>query len=268
MGALYRIVHEEPPRLENAGWLAGMLENTMTREPADRWPMTHVRDFLAGGPLAAETATRPSRTATAVVDAAPAAYAADDGGTQVLAPTPVPPAPAPVPVHRRGPGGAIIGVLLALAVVALFLLFAWLFGAFDAQSSSDAASDPSSDPSSSKSTETSPSDPTSSASDPAEQAAAMEDFATAYVQSAVDDPKTSWEQLTPAYQAESGGFGQYKKFWDQWESADVSAVSADAEAGTVSYSISYRGKKGAGFDDNVTLDLEQSGDGFLIAGAQ
>ena len=31
MGALYKIVHEEPPRLENAGWLAPVLERTMAR---------------------------------------------------------------------------------------------------------------------------------------------------------------------------------------------------------------------------------------------
>ena len=33
MGALYRIVHEEPPRLVDAGWLGPLLEATMTREP-------------------------------------------------------------------------------------------------------------------------------------------------------------------------------------------------------------------------------------------
>ena len=33
MGALYRIVHEEPPRLAEAGWLAPLLEATMTRDP-------------------------------------------------------------------------------------------------------------------------------------------------------------------------------------------------------------------------------------------
>src|SRR3954465_7434377 len=53
MGALYRIVHEDPPRLADAGGLAPLLVSTMTKEPEDRWPMTQVRDFLDGGPLAA-----------------------------------------------------------------------------------------------------------------------------------------------------------------------------------------------------------------------
>jgi hypothetical protein len=199
-----------------------------------------------------------------VADTTPAHGA--EAGTQVLAPAPAePPPPA---VHRRGRGGAALGAVLALGVVALFLLFAWLFGAFDGDGgSSEADSGPG--PTGSQTTEDStPSDPTTSASDPAEQESAMEDFATAYVQSAIDDPKVSWPQLTTAYQAESGGFGQYKKFWDQWESADVRDVRADADAGTVSYTISYAGKKDEGFVDDVTLDLEASGDTFLIAGAQ
>ncbi len=36
--------------------------------------------------------------------------------------------------------------------------------------------------------------------------------------------------LTPEFQAESGGFGQYQKFWDQWESADGRQHQADADA--------------------------------------
>src|SRR5688572_29786859 len=111
MGALYRIVHEEPPRLEDAGWLTALLENTMAQDPADRWPMPQVRDFLAGGPLAAASATTMSRTATAV-----AGHAGDgDGVTQVLAPTP--PTPAPPPVRPRRSWGPVIGVLSSLLVV-------------------------------------------------------------------------------------------------------------------------------------------------------
>ena len=55
MGALYKIVHEDPPRLANAGWLAPALEHTMAREPDDRWRMTQVRDFLGQGPGATIT---------------------------------------------------------------------------------------------------------------------------------------------------------------------------------------------------------------------
>ena len=48
IGALYRIVNEEPPRLADAGWMAPLLEGTMVRDPSRRWSMKQVRDFLAG----------------------------------------------------------------------------------------------------------------------------------------------------------------------------------------------------------------------------
>src|SRR5215218_2782391 len=74
MGGLYRIVHEEPPRLEGAGWLAPVLEHTMTRDPRDRWSMAQVRDFLDQG---------------RDVTIHPAPFGAvDEDGTRVLQPTP------------------------------------------------------------------------------------------------------------------------------------------------------------------------------------
>ncbi|MGZ8742883.1 MAG: serine/threonine-protein kinase, partial [Nocardioides sp.] len=48
LGGLYRLVNEEPPRLADAGWMAPMLEGTMSKDPSRRWTMAQVRDFLAG----------------------------------------------------------------------------------------------------------------------------------------------------------------------------------------------------------------------------
>ena len=50
LGALYRIVHEEPPRPEAAGWLTPVLEATMTRDPAQRWSIDAAQQFLEAGP--------------------------------------------------------------------------------------------------------------------------------------------------------------------------------------------------------------------------
>ena len=47
IGGLYRIVHEEPPRLPDAGAFDDLLRATMDRDPAERWPMERVRDRLA-----------------------------------------------------------------------------------------------------------------------------------------------------------------------------------------------------------------------------
>ena len=264
MGALYRIVHEDPPHLANAGWLGALLDNTMTKEPADRWPMAQVRDFLDGGPLSAAVSTEraDTRTATVVRDVPPPAPlpSVPSDGTQVLAPAPVPqPPPA---AHRRGPSGAIIGVLVALLVVALFLVFAWLFGAFDPDNGS--AADSSTPTSSSSEPEDTPS---SGSPDLEARAEQIQAFITDYVALAVDDPKTSWEQLTPEFQQASKGFGSYKKFWDQWSSAIPANIEADPEALSVTYDISYtREDGGADESDSVTLQLQETDDGFLIDG--
>ena len=50
LSAMYRIVHEEPPRLPGAGWPAELLEVTMATDPDDRWPMSRVSEYLAAGP--------------------------------------------------------------------------------------------------------------------------------------------------------------------------------------------------------------------------
>ena len=253
MGALYRIVHEEPPRLDDAGWLTAMLENTMTREPADRWPMPQVRDFLAGGPLAAGTGTRPRQAAVAsaavTVPMLPPDEHGPEGGTQVLAPTPD---ARPRTRHAPSTGAvrpdAVIGALLALVVVALFLLFAWLFGAFDGSGDSSVA-DSGPDRPTSQTSESQPEE-SSSPRRPPEQEAAMESFLTTYIQTAIDDPNSSWAMLTPEFQAQSKNFGQYQGFWDQWASAEVTDVSADTTALTVSYSIVYTPEDED--EDNVT----------------
>lgn len=59
LGALYRIVHEDPPRLASAGWLDPVLRATMAIDPAERWSSAQVRDFLAAGPQAGVVVPQP-----------------------------------------------------------------------------------------------------------------------------------------------------------------------------------------------------------------
>ena len=272
MGALYRIVHEDPPRLANAGWLGALLENTMTKAPDDRWPMARVRDFLEGGPLAAPTvAHRPDNRTTVVRQApVPTPVPVAPDGTQVLPPTPEPEPPrlaAPSPpapaarVHRRGPGGVVLGVLGALVVALLFLLFAWLFGAFDDEEPRASDTPDTGEPSSQTSDE-----PASSATPDAKaRAEAMQVFITDYVAAAIEDPKVSWRMLTPEFQRASGGFGQYKQYWDQWSSAFAANIEANGKTLGVTYTITYDRDGGESQVDDVSLELVEGGDGFLIS---
>ena len=58
MSSLYRIVNEDPPRLPEAGPLAPLLEATLVKDPAQRWSMAQVRDFLVPpGPAQDQEAT-------------------------------------------------------------------------------------------------------------------------------------------------------------------------------------------------------------------
>ncbi len=281
MGALYRIVHEEPPRLTEAGWLSTLLEHTMVRDPELRWPVSRVRDFLDGGPLLADgtVAQAVNQTSAAAAASAPTAVAPPvqppdpatpnapvepQHQTQMLAPTPSYEARRD---DRRGPGTGVLIILVALFAVALFLLFAWLFGAFDDTNGSESSSGPGSE------TSSEPTDggsvTTSEGADPEATAEAMEAFVTDYLATVTSDPESAWAMLTPDFQQASGGFEEYRRFWDTVESATVVSIEADPENLTVHYTVEYTptGPKGKADprQDEVTLRLEENGDGFLIA---
>ncbi len=193
MGALYRIVNEDPPRLANAGWLAPLLESTMTRAPADRWSMAQVRDFLAAGPSAG---IRPVPVA-----APPPALAPDPTRTDVLAP-PVPPA-EPRSRRRRSRTGPIV---VALVVLILLGVIAWaLLSDQDPEAASPNADN--------DRTASSPSSPKTS-KEPSPDADAMEDFISQYLATAPSDPESTFQMLTPEFQRESGGIEGYRGFWD------------------------------------------------------
>ena len=244
MGALYRIVHEEPPRLADAGWVTPVLEHTMARDPADRWPMAQVRDFLAQG--------KEARVHPVPSDGVP------DDGTRLLSPMPaVPPAvPAvPPPRRRRSPWpwlAAGVGLLALLAIG-----YAALTGGGGCASPDASGSTPhSSSPGRTSSPSPSPSH--------TDQAQAMEDFLTSYLSTVTSDRKAAWQMLTPGYQAASGGFGSYNGFWSTIESATPGNVSADPAAMTVTYDVAYVRRNGSRTDEHHTLKLVPHGSSYLI----
>ncbi|GAB3773121.1 serine/threonine protein kinase [Nocardioides ginsengisegetis] len=262
MGALYRIVHEDPPRLEGAGWLAPLLEATMTREPAERWSMAQVRDFLAAGPAGTVLTPVPTNSVPG----------ADPTRTQVLsattaAPAPVAPAP-PVPARRR-PARAL-PVLVGLAVLLVAGLVAWAAlsggdGGSQTQSppaGGGSASSHTPSPSTSPSPSESPSSSTGATPD------GMETFIQDYLATVTSDQKASWEMLTPKFQDESGGFGKYKGFWKTIESARPTTIQADPDTLQVRYGVDYVRKDRSRVSDTVTLQLvyDAANDSYLIDG--
>jgi serine/threonine protein kinase len=240
LGALYRIVHEDPPRLLNAGWLGPLLLATMTREPADRWSMAQVRDFLAAGPTATRLAAVP----------ASGRFEPEPEPTQVMSRA-VP--PAADPRRRRG----LLPVLAVVAVLAAVGLIAWLVLDGDDPGNQKAGSrEPSGGPGTSS----------SSSQTPDVTADGMENFVEDYLATVTTDPAASWQELTPSFQQESGGFGEYQKFWSDMQTADMLSSKADPGSRRLSYTVEYLHQDGHKSTDNVTLELQGTDGQYLIAG--
>ena len=273
MGALYRIVHEEPPRLSNAGWLAPLLEATMSRDPADRWSMVQVHDFLVAGPEGTTVHPAPTPAAAAAAPVAESTQvlpsSAETTPEPIAAPIaePVPEpapnaAPAPVPTSRssRGGTGAKILVLGGIVALVVLILIAWtlITGGDEPTGTTTPSGTGNDSPSQTEGAESSA---------PADEPSAegMEAFISDYLATAPSDPQTTFEQLTPKFQEASGGFGGYSGFWNTIESAELVEIDADPEAMTVAYRVNYVRTDGSEAPGDVVLGLVLKDGQYLIA---
>lgn len=238
LGALYRIVHEPPPRLPEAGWLAPLLEATMVRDPAQRWSMSQVRDFLGRS----DSSVLPLPTVPLAV-----AEPGYDGSTRVLTATTPAAVPAAPPAVARTPWRPSVGLLAALGGAVLVALVV-LFAALSQDDPGGGANPPASTPSAS-------STPT---------AAGIESFIRDYVATVADDPDTAWTMLTPKFQRESGGLERYREFWDSATDGEVLSITANPDNLSVSYQVRF-----GNFDNGpgpTVLDLTFEDGRYLIDG--
>jgi eukaryotic-like serine/threonine-protein kinase len=258
LGALYRIVNEEPPRLSDAGWMTPLLEGTMVRDPSRRWSMEQVRDFLAdprqrvaptltnGWPMVGhgEDATETRQLGTVEQASAPAA--------PPVVPA-QPPADSPRPWTRRPPRKLL---LIGLGVVVALVLAGTLYAVLSGDPASTSTANPSGH-ASGKSGGASP-----AAARPT--AKGMESFIRDYVAAVSTDPDKSWQMLTPKFQVESGGIDTYRKFWGPATNGRVLSVSADPGNLTVSYQVRFDNfNNGPG---PTVLDLKFDHGRYLIDG--
>ena len=264
MGAMYRIVHEDPPRLATAGWLAPLLEATMTKDPQARPAMSDVVAYFEALP------PEQPGPATAVLPVVPPAPSAPTGPTAALpvdTPPPPPPtapaAPAAPGEPRRGrrriaPALAGVAALLVVAVVGAALLL----GGSDDQDPTGAEPATATDSPTSADPTTASTSPTT-APPPAPTAAELEDFARSYVTTAASDPEAGFALLTPSYQRASP---RYEEFWGSVSEPRIQEISADPDAMQVTYTYSYEVEGEGRRTETVTLDLVQEGEDLLIAG--
>ncbi|GAA1434410.1 hypothetical protein GCM10009641_27660 [Mycobacterium cookii] len=249
IGALYKIVHEDPPRLPDDHELAGLLSVMMHRDPEHRWPMPRVRDELlrvARG--------RRSTVAVAPVVAAPP----EQTGVLPLAPTPT--AAGPAGPARDRLRWAWVAAAAALAVATIVTAYV-LAGRGTPEAQPAAGSSTSSEPSGTSEPE--PSASPASAEDTEEQ---MDAFIASYLATVTTDPRAAFEQLTPEFQEASDGFDGYMGWWGRVRSAELASVSSDPSDLTVGYTVDYVMKSGERTSQQVRLQLKRSGDQLLIAG--
>ncbi|WP_194288945.1 MULTISPECIES: serine/threonine-protein kinase [unclassified Nocardioides] len=242
LGALYRIVHEEPPRLADAGWLDPLLRGTMAIDPAERWTMSQVRDFLAAGPGAPIPAPS-AHTASGPVPRGES--------TRAVAPVPGR-GRAPVAGTRRR--GRWVPALLGLAVLALLAVVgvAVLTDRGETPSGGAARGD--------AATPTASPEPTTPTSDD------LRAFVTDYLQRAAADPADGYEMLTPAFQEASGRRAGYDGFWGGVAGVrDIQVTEADPESMTVAYSYTYDLDNGESRTESVRLQLVYDGSRLLVA---
>jgi hypothetical protein len=235
VSVLYRIAHEPPPRLPDAGWLAPLLEATMDQDPTRRLTMADVADYLRSRPEA------PQAMATQVLpEAAP------------LATTTAPMATA---TDSRS-GGLRIALGGAAAVLVLAVIGALLLIGGDDDPEDAATPDGAN---TAKSDSGSESDTTDAA--PTATAAELEAFAASYVATAADDPEAGFALLTSDYQSRSPG---YTAFWGDVTKPKILDVAADPANLTVTYTYEYKQKHVGTRTETVTLQLVQDGDQLLI----
>jgi hypothetical protein len=209
LAVLHQIVEDDPPRLPDAGPLAPLLDATLVKDPARRWSMVQVRDFLP----------RPDREPVPLRVPA-VAPVADDGHTRVLGTVPAPQAPPP-DGPRRPSRGMLVGLAAAAALVLTAILYAVMAGGSGDGAASTRA----------------PSAGASNASGPTRTG--MEAFIRDYVRTVADDPDAAWSMLTPKFQRESGGLEHYRRFWDRATNGTVLSITADPARLSVSYQVHF-----------------------------
>lgn len=246
IGALYQIVHEDPPRLPEDHPLAGLLSVMMHRDPEQRWPMQRVRDELL-------RVSRGQRSTVAVAPVVPAPP--EQTGVLPLAPTPTAVTPARDRLRWAWLAGA--AALALVAIVTAYVLAGRDTPEALTGNGTGAA------PESSQTSEPQPSASPASAEDTKEQ---MDAFISSYLATVTTDPRTAFEQLTPEFQEASNGYDGYLGWWSQVRSAQLASVSSDPSDLTVGYTVDYVMKSGERTSQQVRLQLQRRDDQFLIAG--
>lgn len=251
VGALYQIVHDEPPALPPDHPLAGLLAVAMVKEPSERWPMERVRHelhLLAQGEAGTAPPQHPLPTP-------PAGTSSPEPVTRI-APTP---SKARASQPSSSPGRSAL-LLLAGGLLVVLAIAGW-------QASRDDRPTGSPDqPTATGTPQPETPDPSQESPDPEETREAMDVFIGSYLEQVTSDPEGAFGLLTPRFQESSGGLEGYLGWWGTVRSARLQDIDSNPEDLTVGYTVRYRMEDGSRTTEQIRLRLVRSGDTFLIDG--
>lgn len=291
LATLYAIVHEPAPRPAEAGWLAPLVEATMTHDPASRWSAAEAREFLES-----RGARMPGQSDTATAKLPPVAPAPSAAPVSPVSAAPPGPPPTTTPsaqavsdrarthARRSAPRRRPLVIAAAVALIALLSAGAFLVGARMIGGDEDPTAgaggpsgagrsgpDGTADPTGGTSTDSGRDDESGDESGDGSGEAAedvakdLERFVEDYLKTAPKDPEESFAMLTPEFQEASGGLEGYRGWWEPIERTEIYDVETDPGALTVTYEYRYEFEDGRSFEETVTLQLVRDGEEYLIA---
>jgi serine/threonine protein kinase len=296
LAMLTTIATAEPPEPDRAGFLTHALGRMLDPDPDTRWTMAEAAQALHRLRDKHDTTrTRESAAVTEVPDPAPPAdsappqpTAAEPAAAQPTAEQPAMPAALlepdvePDPEPTREPRRRLLPVVLVAAGLVLVAGVAWLL-------MDPGADEPTGGPTATRSADRTPSggtdrspdkespsgtpqqsSPSAETSGPTQtpppvpaSTGSRSDFVETYYGVLPDDTESGWSMLSDGYRAATT-YDDYRGFWNTISAVTVDDV-APAGPGAVDVTLTYTSDRGT--EQEVRrIDLERSGDGYLITG--
>ncbi|MGW6335036.1 serine/threonine-protein kinase [Nocardia rhamnosiphila] len=109
--------------------------------------------------------------------------------------------------------------------------------------------------------------PTTTAESGPPSAARVEQFVRGYYGLLPGNPSAAWSQLSPAYQATTGGYAEYTRFWSTISAISVGAVTASGTGSAVA-TITYTMTNGSVQSENRSFQVVPEGGQLVITASQ
>jgi hypothetical protein len=98
-------------------------------------------------------------------------------------------------------------------------------------------------------------------------AARVEQFVRGYYGLLPGNPSAAWSQLSPAYQATTGGYAEYTRFWSTISAVSIGAVTPSGTGSAVA-TITYTMSNGSVQSENRSFQVVPEGGQLVITASQ